>query len=237
MQQKIGQMYKIRQKNKVYFNRNSYDMIQCEYCFSWQQDFNTYRFNHIRTCSAKSVYTQWIPSLKDIEIELYGEYRNQPNMEKTTAYGICDYSNVDTDGDDGMSDKTGQQQQQQQVTFTRPTTTEPSTSTTTCTPGANDFNYDNEDEHQHHDQLMIERAIYQNITDNTPEGKTRMVQKARNKDKRQMDDNDTDSDANMQSKKQMNDDMNDKLEKFKQIVDYTLVPGLDETVTKFITIS
>ena len=216
-------MFKIRQKNKIYFNRNTSDSVQCEYCFSWQQDFNTYRFNHVRICSAKSVFTPWIQDLKDIEIELYGEYKNDPNMQKTTAYGLCDYSNIDTDGDDGMSDKTGQQQ----VIFTRPTTPTPAEPSTT-TPGGHDFKFDDEDEHR--DQVMMEHAIYQNIQDNTSEGKSRMVKKAKKKSKRQMDD--TDSDAEMND-----DDMNDKLEIFKQIVDYTSVLGLEETVTKFITMS
>ena len=246
MIKKIDQMRRIREVNKTYFNRNTTSNVQCEYCFRWLPDFNNYRFNHVRTCAAKNLFTPWLSTLTDIEVELYGCYKTKPiAAQSPPAYGFVDASNVDTDGDDGMNEMS----QPKRVLFPQQTSASShsirSIADTSQTTADLDLDldeelYDNDDnddhdDHKHQEHLMMEQAIIQNIQDNTSEGRERMVSRAKQrakrakKAKRAIAASDSDHD--------MNTSLDDKVQKFKEIIDFTVVTGLEDTVRNFIMMS
>ena len=217
MLKKIEQMNKIRQKNAHYFNRNHSGSVQCEYCFQFQSNFTQYRYLHVKTCPAKREYQRWM-TIKDIEVQLYGDYQRVPYglLPDINVGGATNLQATDSDGDDGMSDKgrndpnivpksTSQQGQIIDLSINTPDIT------------------------SHQEHLMVETAMYQNIIDNTPEGRKRIVAKAKKKSKRQMDDTDSDDDEQKI--------LDAKVAKFKEIVDFTAVPGMAETVKQFILMS
>ena len=213
MLKKIEQMNKIRLKNAVYFNRNHSGTVQCEYCFEFQSNFTQYRYLHVKTCPAKTEYQRWM-RIKDIEVELYGSYQPEP-------YGLLPQMNItpaaDSDGDDGMSDKGTK----------HPNILRKSTSKQ---DDVIDLSINTPDITSHQEHVMVETAMYQNIIDNSPEGKRRMVSKAKKKkSQRQMDDADSDDDEQKI--------LDAKVAKFKEIVDFTAVPGMAETIKQFILMS
>ena len=213
MLKKIEQMNKIRQKNAVYFNRNHSGSVQCEYCFQFQSNFSEYRFGHVRTCPAKAQYQRWM-RIKDIEVEMYGDYQAEP-------YGLLlPHINIpaDSDGDDGMGDKGRNDSNIPANILCK-----------SKQPESIDISVNTPDITSHQEHLMVETAMYQNINDNTPEGRKRMVSKAKKKSKRQMDDTDSDDE-----RQQI---LDAKVAKFKEIVDFTAVPGMPETVRQFILMS
>ena len=81
-------MKKIREKNRVYFNKNYDGAVQCEYCFELMESFAVYRYRHVKNCSAKRVFKEWM-EVMDIEIELYGKYETEPFeiSQRPVVYG------------------------------------------------------------------------------------------------------------------------------------------------------
>ena len=250
MFKKFEQMQQIREQNRVYFNKNHSGSVQCEYCFELLESFDEYRYGHVKKCSAKRVFKKWIKIL-DLEVELYGDYQPEPfgTSQRAVVYGHCaGTSDIDSDGDDGMNE-----QGLKQVLIQ-----------TGKKPGTGgDFKHNDEetlfldlsaDELDpldplesnvlHEEHVMMEKAMYQNMRDNTEEGRKRMAAKAKRRSKRAMD-SDTDEDD---EKDNDNDDDNDndreqkrldaKVLQFKNsIVDFSAVPGMDLAVKQFIIMS
>lgn len=225
MLKKIQQMKRIREKNRIYFNKNHTGPVQCEYCFELLESFNLYRYRHVRKCTAKQVFKAWL-EIMDLEIELNGVYQHEPYglFEVPVVHGHSG-SGVDTDGDDGMSDeavvesgvrtKTGELKNDDQDVI--------------------DLSVDPMESHvSHQEHMMMEEVIYQNLRDNTEEGRKRMAAKAKRRSKRGMD-SDTDDDDDDEDPEQKR--LNAKVMQFKKIVDFTGVPGMDLTVKQFIVMS
>ena len=259
-------MLKVREINRTYFNKNAPGRVLCEYCFRKLPNFDHYRYSHVRTCAAKSMFKFWKPNLKDLEIELYGEYKYQKQGgSPKIVYGHLEVSNVDTDGDDNnMSDRgTGTMHQ---VTFTSPTTattptfTSPTTPSTPKTSGSNYPQYNEQDnlidlslDDDFEDIEEIEEIESDaNLNDNDGiqhrthmEIETAIIQNIA--------DNTTQGRKRMaaimkkKGKRDMDSDSEEieeeadldyKVNKFREnIVDFSGVPGLNATVRKFIEMS
>ena len=242
MVKKFDQMKKIRNKNRVYFNKNHVGSVQCEYCFEILESFHEYRYRHVRKCSGKRVYQQW-KTIKDLEVELYGDYQAEPfpPSQRTVVYGHCDTSAMDSDGDDGMNENVVKRVAFQ--TGTKPVV--PSEFKCNDEEAFVDLSIEEldtidplESNVLHEEHLMMEKAVYQNMRDNTEEGRKRMAARAKRRSKRAMD-SDTEDDAD----DNVNDNDDDREQKRidakvlqfkKNIVDFSDVPGMELAVKQFI---
>ena len=82
----------------------------------------------------------------------------------------------------------------------------------------------------------MEQAIFENVQDNTDQGRKRMALKAKKKSKRAMDSDSDELEAN-EERRSTERRLDEKLQKFKEIVDFTVVPGMDQAVKQFIIMS